>query len=311
MFVVFHEECFKHDTGFFHPEKKERIIPLKEELEKLDYIEFVKPELLNEQILNLVHSSDYVDEFKDSIGKNPYLHSTDCPLSKDTFKSAQLSASGAVLACDLIMKGKTNRGVFSILRPPGHHARPAQAMGFCYFNNVAVAGSYLLEKWKLEKIAIIDWDAHHGNGTQEIFYQTPNVFYTSMHGHPIITYPGTGFSDEIGSGKGKGFTLNFPLFPEVDDEEYLRIFKEKLIPALEEYKPEFCLVSCGFDAHKEDPLVPNLRLSDETFENLFEETIKFAKENFNSRVVFILEGGYNPEVVKRLGLKLVEKIQHI
>jgi len=306
MFVVFHKDCLLHSTGYFHPERKERIIPLIEKLEKLDYVNFVEPEF-NESYVEKVHPKEYIEEFKSASKSNIYLHTTDCPLSKDTYKAAVYSASGAVLACEISMKSE--EPCLSVLRPPGHHARKAQAMGFCYFNNVAIASKYLLEKWNLRKIAIIDWDAHHGNGTQEIFYDTSKVFYTSMHGHPLITYPGTGFSEEKGIGEGEGYTLNFPLFPEVQDEEYLRIFEEKLIPALDNYNPEFCLVSCGFDAHKEDPLVPNLRLSDETFEKLFEITLEFAKEKFKKRVVFILEGGYNPEVVKRLGLKLVEKIE--
>lgn len=309
MIVLFDEECFLHNSGLFHPERKERIIPLKEALEKLDYVKFEKPILLNEEEISLVHSPEYIKEFKEASKRNPYFHTTDCPLCKDTFKAALISASGAVTACNLIMEGE-KKAVFSILRPPGHHARRNQAMGFCYFNNIAIAASYLLKKFGLKRIAIIDWDAHHGNGTQEIFYETSSVYYTSMHGHPLITYPGTGFQEETGKGEGKGFTLNFPLFPEVNDEEYLRIFKEKLIPALESYNPEFCLVSCGFDSHKEDPLVPNMSLSDETFEELFKETIEFAKSKFNGRVVFILEGGYNSETVKRLGLKLVEKIQN-
>ncbi len=307
MFVIFHKDCLLHNTGIFHPERKERIIPLVEELEKLDYVKIIEPKE-EENYLEKVHTKDYIEEFKVASKRNSYLHTTDCPLSKDTYKAAVLSAEGAVLACEIIMRGK-GKPTFSILRPPGHHARKAQAMGFCYFNNVSIAAKYLLEEWNLKRIAIIDWDAHHGNGTQEIFYETSKVFYTSMHGHPLITYPGTGFIEERGKGEGEGYTLNFPLFPEVDDEEYLRIFKEKLIPALDSYNPEFCIVSCGFDSHKEDPLVPNLRLSDKTFEELFDETLKFAKEKFNNRVVFILEGGYNPEVIKRLGLKLIEKIQ--
>lgn len=309
MIVIFDEECFLHNSGLFHPERKERIIPLKEELEKQNFVEFKKPFIISEEEIGLVHSSEYIKEFKEASKRHSYLHTTDCPLCKDTFMSAYLSASGAVTACNLIMEGE-KKAVFSILRPPGHHARKNQAMGFCYFNNIAIAASYLLKKFELKKIAIIDWDAHHGNGTQEIFYETSNVFYTSIHGHPLITYPGTGFPEETGRGAGKGFTLNFPLFPEVNDEEYLRIFKDKLIPALDNYAPEFCLVSCGFDSHKDDPLVPNLKLSDETFEELFRETLEFAKNKFNGRVVFILEGGYNPEVVKRLGLKLVEIIQN-
>lgn len=308
MFVVFHKDCLKHNTGFFHPERKERITPLIEELKNLDYVKFIEPEI-DERLPEKVHKIEYIEEFKNSIGKYSYLHTTDCPLSEDTYRSALLSASGAVLACELVAKGE--KPAFSILRPPGHHARIKEAMGFCYFNNVAIAAQYLMEKWNFEKIAIIDWDAHHGNGTQEIFYETSKVFYTSMHGHPLITYPGTGFPEERGVGEGEGFTLNFPLFPETTDEDYIRIFEEKLIKALENYSPQFCLVSCGFDAHKEDPLVPNLMLSDETFEKLFEITLKFAKEKFQKKVVFILEGGYNPEVVKRLSLKLVEKIESL
>ncbi len=307
MWIIFDEESFLHQVSPFHPEKPERIIPLKEELEKIRGVEFIKPKPLSEEDISILHSPSYIKEFKEAIGKYPYLHTTDCPLSLGTYRAALISASGAILAVDGMMEGKT-RGVFSILRPPGHHALKNKAMGFCYFNNIALAAIHLVNKWKLKRVCIIDWDAHHGNGTQEIFYETSKVFYTSLHGHPLITYPGTGFSEERGKGEGEGYTLNFPLFPEVDDDEILRIFKEKLLPPLEKYKPEFCLISCGFDGHKEDPLVPNLNFSDELFEKFFEETLNFAKNICNGRVGFILEGGYNPEVVKRLGLKLVKKI---
>lgn len=300
MYIFFDEECLKHNVGAFHPERKERIIPLIEELKKREDLKILKPDLIEESLIEKIHNKKYINEFKNSIGKIPFLHTTDCPLSEGTYSSAFISASGAVSCCKVVMEGKT-KFAFSLLRPPGHHARPDQAMGFCYFNNIAIAAAYLIEKWKLKRIAIIDWDAHHGNGTQEIFYETQMVFYTSLHGHPLITYPGTGFSEEKGKGEGEGYTLNFPLFPDVTDEEYLFIFKEKLIPRINDYKPEFLLISCGFDAHVDDPLVPNLKISDIVFEKMFEEVLSFDK------VVFILEGGYNPEVVKRLSLILIEK----
>lgn len=308
MIVVYHKDLLLHSPGFFHPERKERIIPLVEELEKIDFVQFVEPEPVEEKLIEDIHSQDYIKKFKDSIGKASFLHTTDCPLSKDTFKAALLSASSAILGAEIIMKGE-KKGVFCLIRPPGHHAKKSEAMGFCYFNNAALAANFLLKKWGLERIAIIDWDAHHGNGTQEIFYETHKVFYTSLHGHPLLTYPGTGFPEEKGKGEGEGFTLNFPFFPDVDDEKYLRTFLEKLLPSLEKYKPQFCIISCGFDGHKDDPLVPNLQLSDFLFEKLFEESLKFAKNFCEGRILFLLEGGYNPETVKRLGLKLVEKIQ--
>ncbi|MEJ5165417.1 MAG: histone deacetylase [Thermoanaerobaculia bacterium] len=308
MIVLYHKDCLLHSPGAFHPERKERIIPLVEALEKLEYVQFLEPQPIEEDLIKEVHSPSYIENFKNSIGKSSFFFTTDCPLSKDTYKAALLSASGAILGAEILMKGE-KKGVFSLLRPPGHHARKMEAMGFCYFNNAALAAQYLLSRWQLERIGIIDWDAHHGNGTQEIFYETDKVFYTSLHGHPLITYPGTGFPEEKGRGEGEGYTLNFPFFPETTDEDYLRTFKEKLIPALERYRPQFLIISCGFDGHSEDPLVPNLKLSDLLFENLFEETLKFAKDFCGGKALFLLEGGYNPEVVKRLGIKLVEKIQ--
>jgi len=162
-------------------------------------------------------------------------------------------------------------------------------MGFCFFNNIALAAQRLRSKWNLKRIAVLDWDAHHGNGTQEFFYPTSEVLFVSLHGDPLLTWPGSGFTHERGRGEGEGFTLNLPLPGGVSDAGYQHVFMEKALPALEAYAPEFLLVSCGFDPHREDPLVPNLSLADESFARMMDESSALAGRHCKDRLVVIFE----------------------
>lgn len=181
-------------------------------------------------------------------------------------------------------------------------------MGFCFFNNVSLAAQRLRSKWNLKKVAILDWDAHHGNGTQEFFYSTPEVLFVSLHGDPLLTWPGTGFAEERGEGEGLGFNLNLPVPGGVSDAEYMRVFMEKAMPAIEDYAPEFLLVSCGFDPHRDDPLVPNLALDDGTFTMMMDESRALAGRLCAGRLAVLFEGGYNPEVIRRLGMEVVRRM---
>jgi acetoin utilization deacetylase AcuC-like enzyme len=240
-----------------------------------------------------------------------------------SYETAKLAAGGTLAAVDEVVGGKL-KNAFALIRPPGHHAESNRAMGFCLFNNVAIAAGYALKKYKLKKALIIDWDLHHGNGTQHSFYDRADVLYFSTHQFPY--YPGTGFVTETGSGAGKGFTVNVPLSPGPGDAEYMEIFEEILKPIALEYKPDIVFVSAGFDIYHQDPL-GGMQVTPEGFANLAKIVLAFAKETCGGKVVFVLEGGYHldglrdsvREVLKTLrgdtldgsrGEKLRESVDH-
>jgi acetoin utilization deacetylase AcuC-like enzyme len=289
----------RHDTGRGHPECAERVRAIERRLEasslstELDAKE--APEI-DPATLVLVHAAPYVRAVEAAIANGArVLDDGDTRVSADSWRAARAAAGGAVDAVERVMSGEW-RNAFVCARPPGHHAERSAAMGFCLFNNVAIAAQHLRAKHKLERIAIFDWDVHHGNGTQHVFESDPSVFYASLHQWPL--YPGTGLATEHGTGAGEGTTLNCPQPARAGDREWLGAFERDVLPALERFKPQFVLISAGFDAHREDPLAQT-RLSDDAYRTLTQGMLALAREQCGGRLVSLLEGGYNLDALAR------------
>lgn len=289
---VYHEDYLRHDTGNAHPESPKRLIHLLEYLkstETLMELELMKPYNPSAKWIMEVHSPDYVKSIEEACKNGVEMLDADTTISRDSYDVALLAVGGVLAAVDAVIKN-TIKNAFCAVRPPGHHAEHERAMGFCIFNNIAVASKYIQKKHDLKRVLIVDWDAHHGNGTQNAFYQDPAVYYFSIHQFPH--YPGTGKEDETGEKEGTGFTLNMPMAAGSGDLEYLEAFQNILYPAADKFSPDFILISAGFDGHKDDPL-SNLNLSTAGYQKLTRIILNLAEECCGGRVVSILEGGYN------------------
>jgi acetoin utilization deacetylase AcuC-like enzyme len=250
----------------------------------------IKPRKASVKWITTVHRAEYVEHVKRSCeAKIGWVDSPDAPASTESYEVALAATGGVLCAVDAVMAGEI-RNAFCAVRPPGHHALPDRAMGFCLFNNVAVAARYLQQKHKLSKVLIVDWDVHHGNGTQDIFYRDPSVFYFSVHRYPF--YPGSGGESEKGAGEGLGFTLNAPLPARSGDGDYRKVFQEILEPAASKFHPDFVLISAGFDAHKDDPL-GGMRVSSGQFAEMTRVVKGIAEKCCNGRLISVLEGGYS------------------
>lgn len=283
----------EHHAGVGHPECPERLLTVMAHLEKLPWfgtLQSVQPRHSEEGWLREIHSAGYIRRTSDACASGaPILDTPDVGISPQSFDTALLAAGAALELADQMAAGSIQNG-FALLRPPGHHAEKNLAMGFCLFNNIAILARYLQKKHGLEKIAILDWDVHHGNGTQHTFEEDPSVFYISTHQFPF--YPGTGRASETGIGRGKGTTLNCPMPAGAADWDYEQAFTLQILPALETYKPDAVLISAGFDAHQADPL-GQINLSTEFFGWMTERMIEIAAKHSGGRVLSLLEGGYD------------------
>ena len=292
---VYDAVYLKHDTGANHPERPERLTAIVERLEQrglLKDLVRLKPAPASLEWITTVHTPEYVERVRKSCQAGMgYVDSPDAPASRGSYEAALNAVGGLQAAIDAVMERHV-RNAFCAVRPPGHHALKDKAMGFCLFNNVATAARYIQKKHKLGKVLIVDWDVHHGNGTQAMFYDDPTVFYFSVHQAPF--YPGTGSADEKGTGKGLGFTCNVPLAAGCNDAEYRKAFLEKLRPAAAAFKPDFVLVSAGFDAAKDD-LLGQMKVTPEGFAELTRIIKGLAEQYCQGRLVTVLEGGYNLE----------------
>lgn len=305
---VHYDPCYeRHDTGHGHPESAHRYRVLREALEKLprDIVRLPGRKATVAEVL-LAHEPYYHDlVYRDVISCADQLRTGDTAICEDSYDVA-LEATGAVIgAVDAVMRGEIVRA-FCAVRPPGHHATAERGMGFCIFNHVAIAANHLRRVHGLQRIAIIDWDVHHGNGTEAIFEADPGVFYVSLHEANI--YPYTGHRDDRGSGAGEGFTLNLPLPHGSEGGVALAAWDEFAAPVLDAFRPEFVLVSAGFDARKDDPL-GGLRWDDDAFAGFTRRVVSLAEAHAQGRVVSSLEGGYNPPGVASAAVRHVEALR--
>lgn len=239
--------------------------------------------------IELVHSAEYIAYLQNACKNAPRYLDSDTIVSERSFDIAVLAVGAVIDACAQIYAGQFTNA-FCAVRPPGHHAEPTKAMGFCLFNNVAVAARFLQREFGLKKVCIVDWDVHHGNGTQSAFYDDPSVLYVSVHQQPL--YPGTGSINETGSGNGYGATLNLPCPPYSADKDYIGLFQNRVLPSIREFEPEFLIVSAGFDAHQDDPLA-HIELTRGGFETMTQFLADSARECCSGKIVSVLEGGYN------------------
>jgi len=292
--IVKDNRYMDHVADSYHPESHQRLEVLYRMLQDSDMqgkFAEIEPRMATLEELELIHTPSYIQMVASTAGRSFTMLDPDTYACSKSYETAKLAVGGALVAVDKVLGGEL-RNAFALIRPPGHHAESNRAMGFCLFNNVAVAAGYALKTHKVKKALIIDWDLHHGNGTQHSFYERADVLYFSTHQFPY--YPGTGFVNEFGSGAGKGFTVNVPLSPGPGDGEYAVIFEEILQPIAREYKPEIVFVSAGFDIYYHDPL-GGMQVTPEGFANLAKIVSEFAQETCQGKVVFALEGGYHLE----------------
>lgn len=293
--VYTHPLFYEHDTGPEHPESASRIDAALEGVRRAGLAERVvrgpAPHPDTGRIIARVHSAEYEQELEEACRTGMELfHSLDNPISPQSFAAAQTAVATALRAADDTLR--TGERAFVIARPPGHHAERLEAMGFCFFNTIACVAEWLREQRGIERVFIFDFDVHHGNGTQHLFEERDDVFYTSMHRFPF--YPGTGAANEIGIGAGRGFTKNIPLPGGSRDPQYLRAVEDDIVRVIDDYRPSIILLSSGFDAHRRDPL-GGMHVSELAYGEITRRIVEAAGRNSGGRVVSLLEGGYDME----------------
>jgi len=315
----------EHDTGPTHPERPDRIRAIHRAVRAAGMVDApdpfpdfeldlgpmppagvklreVAPRPIEEKWIHTVHPPAHIEEIKHACalgGAGWVLDAGDTIVGPNSWEIALLSAGAVLVACDEVMTGRARRA-FVAARPPGHHAEPDRAMGFCLLANVAIGARYLQRRHGVARIAIVDFDVHHGNGTQAVFEADPSVFFVSLHQHPRTCYPGSGFEHETGVGN----VMNIPMKPRTEDDAYVAAIDDRVIPALEKFAPEVLMISAGFDAHHDDPLA-QMSLSEEGFERMTRSLVNFADRHCAGRVISVLEGGYD---LRALGRSVVRHL---
>ena len=306
--IVKDRRYMEHVMDPGHPESPERLREIYQMLEEEEMrgrpLGKVKPRPSTREELEMVHSPAYIDLVASTAGKSYVRLDPDTSTCAKSYETALLAAGGLLELIKVVIQGKFNNG-FALVRPPGHHAERTKAMGFCLFNNVAIGAQYALKNFSLQRILIVDWDVHHGNGTQNSFYEDPRVLYFSTHRYGF--YPGTGAATEVGKGKGEGFNVNVPLSPGVGDTEYGIIFEKILKPIALEYQPQLILVSAGFDIHYMDPL-GGMEVSEKGFARMSQILMEIAEATAQGKLVFTLEGGYSVAAQRKSVKAVLEEL---
>ncbi len=290
--IVYDNIYLQHDTGYGHPENGRRLSNTLEYLKGSDIwdrIELVKPAMASIETVSNVHVKDYIEQIKTLSESGGGMVDPDTAVSRHSYEAALYATGATVTSIDRIMTGSV-KSSFCMVRPPGHHALSTKGMGFCLFNNVAIAARYIQSQYNVKKILIVDWDVHHGNGTQDIFYEDSSVLYFSMHRYPY--YPGTGSDKERGCGDGDGYTINVPVGYDIEPGEYIKLFRDVINGAAKEFGPQFIIISSGFDAYKDDP-IGGLGLTFSDFAELTNIVVQLAMECCDGHVLSCLEGGYS------------------
>lgn len=295
--IVYDPVFLKHETGL-HPESPKRLEAIVSELKSSPFagkLAWIKPVVATPSQLELIHTPEYVQLIEQKIREGAEYLDMDTIVCADSWEAALKAAGGVITAVRKVIGGEY-KNAFCAVRPPGHHAEASRAMGFCLFNNVAIGARFAQRELAVSKVAIVDFDVHHGNGTQNAFYEDPTVFYVSLHQWPH--YPGTGHKEERGAGEALGTNMNFELSSGDGDEKVLRIFDDEIIPTLTKFAPGLVMISAGFDAHRDDPL-GGLSMTEAGFAGMTRRLLDMAEELGHGCVVATLEGGYN---LQALGL---------
>ncbi|MHA1862577.1 MAG: histone deacetylase family protein [Candidatus Thorarchaeota archaeon] len=312
--LVYHDIFVKHEMSAGHPENPDRLRSAMNYVKKAGLLEnenlnLFTPEAVNLDTVYAIHDKLYLEEIRAKSESGGGSYSLDTAVNSYTFEASLLAAGGGVGAVDRIMSGTTNNA-FVLCRPPGHHAEYERAFGFCFINNIAVASSHLIQNHGLNRVMIIDYDAHHGNGTQNSFYSSDQVLYVGLHQDGRTLFPGSGFPDEIGTGEGEGYTLNLAMYPGAGNKSYDLAFKRVIEPLAESFKPEFILVSVGFDSHYKDPLT-SLGLTTTGFAMMNNRLRQIASKETSGKLTCFLEGGYDLDVMGMCSLNLLEELAGI
>jgi acetoin utilization deacetylase AcuC-like enzyme len=290
---VYDTQFLEHEPGAGHPERNERLISAIGYLQSQPWfaqLDAVSATSADRRWVQQIHSDDYIDRAQAACSNGePFLDVSDVGVCERSYDIALLSAGSLMRVADQVIDGSLDNG-FVMARPPGHHAEHDMALGFCMFNNVAISARYLQQHHGLNKVLIVDWDVHHGNGTQHSFEDDPSVLYVSTHQYPF--YPGTGAYSETGTGAGNGATLNCPMSAGSDDSHYETTWRERILPKIEHFAPEMIIISAGFDAHRADPLA-QMNLSTEFYAWMTQRLMEQADKHCAGRLISILEGGYN------------------
>lgn len=304
--VVIDERYLGHDTGPGHPERPQRVAVLLDLIrQRAPGLVAVPARLASAGELSLVHDGRHVEHVAATEGLPHYSFDPDTPASHDSYAAARLAAGGLLALLDEIAAGRLDNG-FALVRPPGHHAERLRAMGFCLFNNVAVGAEYLRRRHGCERVLVMDWDLHHGNGTQHLFEGDPGVLYVSTHQYPY--YPGTGAFDEQGQGTGAGYTVNVPFPAGFGNAEYAEAFHRVIAPIAHRYQPDFVLISAGFDCHARDPL-GGMAVTEPGFRFMARALLEVARDCAGGRCAAVLEGGYDLTAIRQSVAAVLDELQ--